>query len=202
VSSSGGATSGSGLGRSTGLIECEDREHERRGEAAAALWVSLAERMQVVPQRLPAGEIEPPSAWRSRAGDLTPPAVQNTGSTGSSPAPRAPDRLTLHVDGGDLGEVSLTLEREDGALRVVIGLENERHLGSIGPDARALRGALEGAGLSVHSLNIVPSSQVGTVLAQRRSTLSGQKPVTDPEGSEPHEPPTQKRNQKRLQLIG
>jgi hypothetical protein len=158
--------------------------------------------MQVAPQRLPAPEIEPPSAWRGSAGDLTPPAGQGVGTPGSAAAPEAPERLVLHVDGGDLGEVSLTLEREDGALRVVIGLENEQHLRSIGPDARALRGALESAGLSVHSLNIVPSSQVGTVLAQRRLHPSGQEPAADPEGSEQQQPHTQRRNQKRLQLIG
>jgi hypothetical protein len=202
VSVSGGATSGGGLGRAAGALEREDRDVERRGETAAALWVSLAERMQVAPQRLPTGEIEPPSAWRGRAGDLTPPTVQTADTAGPTEAPKAPERLTLRVDGGDLGEVSLTLDRENGALRVVIGLENERHLSSIGPDALALRGALESAGLSVHSLNIVPSSQVGTVLAQRRLHSSGQQPASDPEGSEQQQPPTQKRNQKRLQLIG
>jgi hypothetical protein len=202
VSLSGGASSGGGISRAAGGFEREDGDVERRGEAAAALWVSLAARMQVAPERLPLGEIEPPSAWRGSAGDLTPPTAQSAGPAGEGTAAEASDRLTLHVDGGDLGDVSLTLEREGGALRVVIGLENERHLGSIGPDARALRGALEGAGLSVHSLNIVPASQVGTVLAQRRSNLSGQNRAADPEGSEQHEPQNQKRNQKRLQLIG
>lgn len=202
MSLSGGASFGAGLGRAALGSQSDERDVERRGEAAAALWVSLAERMQVAPQRLPLGEIEPPSAWRGSAGDLTPPTVQSAGPGGDAKAPEAPERLTLRVDGGDLGEVSLTLEREDGALRIVIGLENERHLSSIGPDARALRSALEGAGLSVHSLNIVPSNQVGTVLAQRRSTPSGQEQATDPEGSDQHEPHTQKRNQKRLQLIG
>jgi hypothetical protein len=205
VSSSGGATAG-GFSRTSTSIERDESARERRGETAAALWVALAERVQCAPQPLPLGEIEPatapPNAWRASAGDLTP-HVATAGSSGDAPAdPTATERLTLRVDGGQMGEVSVTLERQDGALRVVIGLENEGFVHSVAPDARALRSALEGAGLSVHSLNIVPSSEVGTVLAQRRTSPSGPKPATDPQGSEQQNPETQKRNQKRLQLIG
>jgi hypothetical protein len=183
-------------------MERDDSAQERRGETAAALWVALAQRFQVAPPQLPLGEIEPPNAWRTSAGVLTPP-VASSGSSGDAAADaNAAERLTLRVDGGEMGEVSVTLERQDGALRVVIGLENERFVSSVAPDARALRSALEGAGLSVHSLNIVPRSEVGTVLAQRRVSPSGTKPAADPEGSEPRGPETQKRNQKRLQLIG
>jgi hypothetical protein len=201
VSSSGGTTA-SGSSRGPGQIERDDAAQQRRGEAAAALWLALAERVHVSPTQLPSGEVEPPSAWRGSAGDLTPP-VASAGASGGAPAhANATERLTLRVDGGHMGEVSLTLDRENGALRVVIGLENERFVNEVAPDARALRSSLEAAGLSVHSLNIVPRAEVGTVLAQRRSSLSGQKPASDPEGSDQQEPQTRKRNQKRLQLIG
>jgi hypothetical protein len=203
VSSSGGATAG-GFSRTSTSIERDEAARERRGETAAALWVALAERVQCAPQ--PLGEIEPPNAppnaWRTSAGDLTPRGPAPGSSGDASADPSAAERLTLRVDGGQMGEVSVTLERQDGALRVVIGLENEGFVHSVAPDARALRSALEGAGLSVHSLNIVPSSEVGTVLAQRRTSPSGPKPATDPQGSEQQNPETQKRNQKRLQLIG
>lgn len=199
--SSGGATAG-GFSRMSTSIERDDSARERRGETAAALWVALAERFQTAPQQLPLGEVEPPIAWRASAGDLTPP-VASFGTSGDAPADaKAADRLTVHVDGGQMGEVSVTLERQDGALRVVIGLENEGFVSSVAPDARALRSALEGAGLSVHSLNIVARAEVGTVLAQRRTSPSEPKPATDPEGSQQRDPETQKRNQKRLQLIG
>jgi hypothetical protein len=205
VSSSGGATPG-GFSRTSTSIERDDSARERRGETAAALWVALAERVHGVPAPLRLGEIEPPNApptaWRTSAGDLTPRLAAADRSDDAPADPNAAERLTLRVDGGEMGEVSVTLEREDGALRVVIGLENEGFAQSVAPDARALRSALEGAGLSVHSLNIVPSCEVGTVLAQRRTSLSGPKPATDPHGSEPQQPETQKRNQKRLQLIG
>ena len=201
MSSSGGTTAG-GFARMSNSIERGDSAHERRGETAAALWVALAQRVHSAPLPLPAGEIEPPNAWRASAGDLTP-RVASSGASGDAPADaNAAERLTLRVDGGEMGEVSVTLERQDGALRVVIGLEKEGFVHSVAPDARALRSALEGAGLSVHSLNIVPSSEVGTVLAQRRTSPSGPTPATDPEGTAQQNPETQKRHQKRLQLIG
>lgn len=201
MSGSGGAMAG-GFSRGAAMVERELPSAERRGEAAAALWVALAQRVHGPEQPLPLGEIEPPTAWRTSAGDLTPQAGALVGSSDAPADPNAAERLTLRVDGGHMGELSVTLERENGAIRVVIGLENERYLGAVAPDARALRSSLEGAGLSVHSLNIVPSSEVGTVLAQRRSSPSGPKPATDPEGSAPQDPETQKRNQKRLLLIG
>lgn len=199
-SGSGAGASGSSL--AAGRIVRDEGVHERRGEAAAALWLALAERVHAAPTQAPLAEIEPPNAWRGSAGDLTPRASA-TGTSGEAPADaNAPERLTLRVDGGHMGEVSLTLEREDGALRVVIGLENERFVGDLAPDARALRSALEAAGLSVHSLNIVPRAELGTVLAQRRLSQTGQKAPGDPQGSQPQEAQAQKRNQKRLQLIG
>ncbi len=200
MSGSSGASAG-GLSRAAGPIAREDEQLERRGEAAAALWVALAERVHA-PNPLPVGEVEPPNAWRPSAGDLTPHSGSVGASTGGESEAKAPERLTLRVDGGHLGELSVTLDREGDALRVVIGLQNERDIGEIVPDARALRSALESAGLSVHTLNIVQASQVGTVLAQRRSNPSAPKQPTDPQGSAQHGPETQKRDQKRLQLIG
>ncbi len=108
----------------------------------------------------------------------------------------------LRVDGGALGELEVTLDRQDGALCVVIGMENQHLVSSVLPDARALKSALESAGVSVQSLNVVPASEVGTVLAERRLSLSGPKPAAE-EGAEHHEnEKAQKRNHKRLTLIG
>jgi hypothetical protein len=199
----GGGASPFGSTRTGGIASHEEPDFARRGEAAAALWVALAERVHAPQPPLPPAELEPPSAWRGRAGDLTPqagaPAATADGAAGS---PASLDRLTLRVDGGHLGELSVTLDRENGALRVVIGLQNERFIREVTPDARALRMALESAGLSVHSLNIVPAAQVGTVLAQRRVTQSAHEQATDPAGSEPQQPQTHQRLHKRLKLIG
>lgn len=109
--------------------------------------------------------------------------------------------MTLRVDGGALGELEVTLDRQEGGLRVVIGMENQRLVGAVLPDAASLRSALERAGIHVQSLNVVPQSEVGTVLAQRRLSPSGPKSeaATGPE-QQPEK--AQRRAHKRLTLIG
>jgi hypothetical protein len=201
---SGGASAG-GL-RGAGRTTEREEPRERAGEAAAALWLSLSQRaesVQRLPLELPAdSQNETPSAWRGSAGDLTP-------ARGAAPAQDvepsnspAAERLTLRVDGGELGEVEVTLDRKDGALNVVIGLEKGHLVSQVLPDARALRQALEGAGLNVHNLSVVPTSEVGTVLAQRRLSPSGQKPAADQGASRGHPESAQRHTRKRLTLIG
>lgn len=200
-----GGTSAGGLNGAGRTFEREE-PRERAGEAAAALWLTLSQRaesVQRLPLELPAGaQNETPSAWRGSAGDLTPAKAAAASQDGKTTAPASVERLTLRVDGGDLGEVQVTLDRKEGALNVVIGLEKGHLVGSVLPDARALRLALEGAGLNVHNLSVVPTSEVGTVLAQRRLSPSGQKPTANPNGAEPHPESTQRHSRKRLTLIG
>jgi hypothetical protein len=196
---SGGASAG-GLNPSSRAIEREEKSHDRDGEAAAALWAALAQRVTTA-QALPAAEIDPPNAWHSSAVDLTPGGGQLAPAGGSPVEASAPERMVLRVDGGALGELEVTLDRKDGALNVVIGMENQHLVGSVLPDAGALRRALEGVGITVQSLNVVTTSEVGTVLAQRRVSPSGPKPSAD-EGDEQKPETDRKRSNKRLTLIG
>jgi hypothetical protein len=83
----------------------------------------------------------------------------------------------------------------------VIGMENQDLVGKVLPDTAALRAALEKAGVSVQSLNVVPASQVGTVLAQRRPNPSGSKPAAEV-ATESENEPGPKKLHKRLTLIG
>ena len=202
----GGGASTGGLGGATRPTDRDEQPRQRAGEAAAELWLALSQRAvsaQHLPLELPTnGQTETPSAWRASAGDLTPGAAAAIATGSVSAEPAAAERLTLRVDGGELGELSVVLDRKQGALSVVIGLENERFLSSVLPDARALRVALEGAGLNVHSLSVVPTSEVGTVLAQRRLSPSGQKQAAEQKASEQDPEPAQKRQHKRLTLIG
>jgi flagellar hook-length control protein FliK len=147
------------------------------------------------------GHLEPPSAWRPSAGDLTP-AQAASAASGDAPSDQHElGRLVMRVDGGSLGELEVTLDRRDGALRVVIGMENQDLVGAVLPDTAALRAALEKAGVSVQSLNVVPASQVGTVLAQRRPNPSGSESATESAAEQENEPEPKKPN-KRLTLIG
>jgi hypothetical protein len=201
---SGGATAG-GLNAAPRALEREEARHERDGEAAAALWVALAQQVTTA-QALPlAASTEapsaPPSAWHPSAEDLTPGGVMAPTAGGAPADASASERMVLRVDGGALGELEVTLDRQDGELRVVIGMENQHLVSSVLPDARALRTALEGVGITVQSLNVVAASEVGTVLAQRRGSPSGPKPAA-PQGAEQNPETDRKRNRKRLTLIG
>jgi flagellar hook-length control protein FliK len=196
---SGGASAG-GLRGASLPLERDEGPRARDGEQAAALWVALAQQVTQV-QTLPLGQSEPTNAWRPSAGVLTP-SEGATGPSDAAPAePNAVERMTLRVDGGALGELEVTLDRQGGALRVVIGMENQHLVGSVLPDARTLRSALEAAGVNVQSLNVVPKSEVGTVLAQRRLSPSGQNSAAEP-GTEADPEKAQKRTHKRLTLIG
>ncbi len=202
---SGGASAG-GLSSATRSVETSEAPRTRDGEQAAALWVALAQQLTSEQARLSlpseASVNPPPSAWRAGAGDLTPGTNVLSGVADAPPPPDAPERLVLRVDGGALGELEVTLERKDGAMNVVIGMENKHLVSSVLPDAAALRGALEAAGIHVQSLNVVPASEVGTVLAQRRLTPSGPKPAAE-EHTAGRDPETdRKRVHKRLTLIG
>jgi flagellar hook-length control protein FliK len=196
---SGGASAG-GLNLAARDLPRDEARHERDGESAAALWVALAQQVTTA-QALPSAASEPPSAWHPSAVDLTP-AGAVTAASGDAPAEAsASERMVLRVDGGALGEVEVTLDRKDGALSVVIGMENQQLVGSVLPDAAALRSALEGAGVNVQSLNVVPASEVGTVLAQRRTSQSGPKPSAG-HGAQQDPETDRKRTHKRLTLIG
>ena len=200
MNSSGGASTG-GLGASARPLERDENPHEHGRDEAAALWVALAQKLTSA-QPLPALEQQMPSAWHPSAGDLTPGSA-TAGALGGAPADAtAPERMVLRVDGGNLGELEVTLERQDGALRVVIGMENQHLVGCVLPDAHALRSALANAGVNVQSLNVVPASEVGTVLAQRRLSPSGPKPSADESAEQQENEKAHKRNHKRLTLIG
>jgi len=196
---SGGASAG-GLAPSGVRPLREESDDERASTEGAALWVALAQKLTST-QSAQLGELEPPSAWRPSAGDLTPSGAAPAATGEASAEPQELGRLVVRVDGGSLGELEVTLDRQGDQLRVVIGMENQDLVREVLPDTSALRAALESAGVSVQSLNVVPASQVGTVLAQRRPNLSGSKPAADAAAEQENEPERKKLN-KRLTLIG
>lgn len=202
---SGGASTG-GLSSATRQLEREEAPREHGSEEAAALWVALAQKVTssqgLSLPSAPLGQPETTSAWHPSAGVLTPGSAAPSASGGAPVDAKAPERMVLRVDGGSLGELEVTLDRQDGALRVVIGMENQHLVGSVLPDTRALKSALENAGVNVQSLNVVPASEVGTVLAQRRTSQSEPKPSAEQSAAEPENEKAQKRNHKRLTLIG
>jgi flagellar hook-length control protein FliK len=203
VNSGSGASTG-GLTGAPRVVEREETARTRDGEQAAALWVALAQSVTGAQSlALPAAPSvsPPPSAWHSSAGDMTPARGAEPAAAGAPLEPKPAERMTLRVDGGALGELEVTLDRQEGGMRVVIGMENQHLVGSVLPDTAALRTALENAGITVQSLNVVTQSEVGTVLAQRRVSPSGQKADAQPSADQKPEDP-KKRTHKRLTLIG
>jgi len=209
-----GGTSVSYRGATVPLTQQDELEQDGRAhgsEEAAALWVALAQKVTSSQSLALPGEAAPPvssgqsgttSAWHPSAGDMTPTGATMGAQSGAAADSQAPERLVLRVDGGHLGELEVTLERQEGGMRVVIGMENQHLVGSVLPDAHTLKAALEGAGVNVQSLNVVPASEVGTVLAQRRTSPSGQKPGADESTEQQENEKAQRRNHKRLTLIG
>jgi flagellar hook-length control protein FliK len=201
---SGSSAGGLGSTSAARQLDRDDSAQAEGGEQAAALWVALAQQVtgaQSLPVVADASVSPPPNAWRPSAGDMTPATGLAPSSSDAQTETKAPERMTLRLDGGALGELEVTLERQEGGMRVVIGMENQAQIGAVLPDARALQSALESAGIHVQSLNVVPQSEVGTVLAQRRLSPSGQKSDADT-GPEQDREKAQKRTSKRLTLIG
>jgi len=119
---------------STGLANgAGSRGHERADDEKTTLdqaerWATLlgAQLSSMQPKTLAS---EPTSAWHSGAGDMTPSnATSGTSSGACAAAPtgtaQAADtgenRMIVRVDGGDLGEVALVIDRKEGAIRVTI----------------------------------------------------------------------------------
>ena len=121
------------------------------------------------------------SAWHSGAGDLTPgngAQASNTGArsgaaegTGGS-ADSGENRMIVRVDGGDLGEVALLVDRKEGAIRVTISAADAGAEAALGLERAGLLAALQSQGIIVDSVNVVRANNFGTVLAPIRSNAA------------------------------
>src|SRR5450432_70172 len=97
------------------------------------------------------------SDWRAGAGDMTPPSTAGAGSHGISADAKNSheNRLIVRVDAGDLGEVALLVDRTDGAMRVTIGVQGAHAEAAVEVERLALTQALQNAGITVNSVNVV-----------------------------------------------
>ena len=111
-------------------------------------------------------------------------------------------RLILNVDSETLGRVQLIVDREEGGVRVLVGSAPEAK-GRLSAGKHTLGEALSAAGVRVQSLRFVTQSEVGTVLAQHRSTRrtqDGSPKQDDPEEAPEREPRGKKK--RNLNLVG
>ena len=200
---------------STGLAGgASTRGHERADDEKttrdqAERWATLlgAQLSSVQPKTL---SREPTSAWHSSAGDMTPSNATSgvsSGATVGAPADSAEaadaseNRMIVRVDGGDLGEVALVVDRKEGAIRVTISAADAGAEAALGLEREGLLQALQNRGITVDSVNVVRANNFGTVLAPQRSNATQRtREATEAESKDDEQ--ARRRLARKLNLIG
>lgn len=175
----------------------DDRETTERTEQTERLAALFA---QALPQALTDrwGVTERSSeSWQGGVDNLTPAeplAPMCATPEGGEPSS---DTLVFTLRAGDLGELKCAVNRGEGGVRVVIGVDGRSALMAAGTERAALEAALRATGLSVQSVSVVPNAKFGTTLAERGRAPDG-RPVrrvhAGPRGSS--------RSARRVKLIG
>jgi hypothetical protein len=197
-----------GLGQGIGARSHERQDDEKTTLDQAERWATLLG-SQLARVELKTRVAPPTAAWRESAGDLTPPGanempVQNAapGSVTSSGAgdEGSEDRLIVRVDGGDLGEIALLVDRNAGAIRVTISAADAVAEAALGLERSSLRQALESRGITVDSVSVVRANNFGTLPAQRSSAT---RRTHDPAEAESKDEDRERRRlSRKLNLIG
>jgi hypothetical protein len=200
---------------STGLASgASTRGHERADDEKttrdqAERWATLlgAQLSSVQPKTL---SPEPTSAWHSSAGDMTPSNATSGVSSGATlgasadsaeAADASENRMIVRVDGGDLGEVALVVDRKEGAIRVTISAADAGAEAALGLEREGLLQALQNRGITVDSVNIVRANNFGTVLAPQRSNATQRtREATEAESKDDEQ--VRRRLARKLNLIG
>jgi len=205
-------------GIATGLAGgAVSRGHERADDEKTTLdqaerWATLlgAQLSAVLPKAIAS---EPTSAWHSGAGDMTPSnaargadasgAASGAGARSDSGQTADPteNRMIVRVDGGDLGEVALLVDRKDGAIRVTISAADAVAEAALGMERSALVQVLQSHGITVDSVNVVRANNFGTVLAPIRSNAT-QRTDDATETESKDDESARRRLQRKLNLIG
>jgi len=150
------------------------------------------------------------SDWRAGAGDMTPSNATGgvaSGATVSASADSAEageaseNRMIVRVDGGDLGEVALVVDRKEGAIRVTISAADAGAEAALGLERAGLMQALQNRGITVDSVNVVRANNFGTVLApQRSNAMQRTREATEAESKDDEQ--ARRRLARKLNLIG
>jgi len=202
-------------GFATGLgAGAASRAHERADDEKTTLeqaerWATLVGAQLSARAATPVVK-EEAGAWHSGAGDLTPATGGRLTETGAATGPGAvaeqaadadENRLIVRVDGGDLGEIALVVDRQAGAIRVTISAADAGAEAALGLERASLTRALQSHGITVDSVNVVRSNNFGTVLAPTRSSATQRtREATEAESKDDEQ--TRRRLARKLNLIG
>ena len=198
-----------GLANGAGSLGHERADDEKTTLDQAERWATLlgAQLSSMQPSTLAS---EPTSAWHSGAGDMTPsnatdgvsPGASAAASTGTAEAAETSEnRMIVRVDGGDLGEVALVVDRKEGAIRVTISAADAGAEAALGLERAGLMQALQNRGITVDSVNVVRANNFGTVLApQRSNAMQRTREATEAESKDDEQ--ARRRLARKLNLIG
>ncbi len=196
--------SSSGVGARADALSSRAREEEIRAtKEQVERWAQAFVPHVGAPKAAP----QPPGDWRGSDGAMTPrtaqPAVTNNSTALGAEANSdgSSERLVVSVQAGDLGELSLVLDRSEQGVRVVIGVQNGAAAGLLVPEREALVRHLLGAGVTLQSVQIVNQSEVGTVLAPPRF-IAKTKAFATPAEAEQTDGKARRRDTRKLNLIG
>lgn len=152
------------------------KDLEKWAELVAACGAQAAQ--PVPPPSIPTSM---PEAWRADVEALTPDLTQseasqtahavlaqNVGPTSSSSSENELNRIQVRLNAGDLGELSLVVERSLDGLRVQIGAENNALLATMAKQSAAMAQSIASAGQPVTSLTFVAMDGLGINLARAR----------------------------------
>jgi len=211
-----GMTGGLGAGAAA---QGHERAHERADDEKTTLeqaerWATLVglQLANHAPKVVPQLTSEPPSGWHPGVGELTPATGSSLTQSGAASGPLASgsgegdaseNRLIVRVDGGDLGEVALLVDRKEGAIRVTISAADAGAEAALGLERAALIRALESHGISVDSVNVVRANNFGTALAPVRSSATHrtrEAQAAEPESTDDEH--ARRRLARKLNLIG
>ena len=198
-----------GLG--TGAVS---RAHERADDEKTTLeqaerWATLVgAQLSTFAHQSPV--TEEAGAWHSGAGDLTLATGSRLTESGAASGPGAgadaaadagENRMIVRVDGGDLGEVALLVDRKAGAIRVTISAADAGAEAALGLERAGLMRALQSHGIAVDSVNVVRANNFGTVLAPIRSSATQRtREATEADSNDDEQ--ARRRLARKLNLIG
>ena len=176
-------------------ITVPDRERADRTEEterwaahfAQAIPAALSDRFGIAEQSS--------ESWRGGVGNLTPPEPLTAPPAVAESSGTDSESLVFSLHAGDLGELKCLLDRSEGGMRVLIGVDGRNALTAAGAEQSALEAALRAAGLNVRSVAVVPLSKFGTALARGGGA---------PDGRFVRHAPAGARNERgrRVKLIG
>jgi hypothetical protein len=198
-----------GLGTAAGSLANERVEDEKTTLHQAERWATLLGAQLSAARALPLPS-EPTKAWHSGAGDLTPGATKGLTGSGAAIGPAAANgessdaadnRLIVRVDGGDLGEVALLVDRKAGAIRVTISAADAGAEAALGLERAGLLQALQSHGISVESVTVVRANNFGTVLAPPKTNAT-QRTREAREAESTDDEHARRRLARKLNLIG